>query len=202
MPTIQIPTEKWSGTVREVTLGATAAEGGSRVKTITVGGESTLPFLHFEGAIPHPPVIAVEIQDRRPADWSPVLLDAWGTATEVVEAWAKAAEATGADLILLKFSLDSDPSAEYARRTVRRVLEATGLPLIVFGPGQADLDNEILVAVAEEAEGEPGPSTAGLPGDGRPADPPPERPGPDPAAGAPGGEGMGSARLRRSIGPV
>jgi acetyl-CoA decarbonylase/synthase complex subunit delta len=154
MPTIQIPTEKWNGTVREVTLGATSAEGGTRAKTVTVGGESTLPFLHFEGATPHPPVIAVEIQDRKPAKWSPVLLDAWGTATEDVEAWAKAAEATGADLILLKFSLDSDPSADYARRTVRRVLEATGLPLMVFGPGQADLDNEILVAVAEEAEGE------------------------------------------------
>jgi acetyl-CoA decarbonylase/synthase complex subunit delta len=34
------------------------------------------------------------------------------------------------------------------------VLSATCLPLIVFGPGQADLDNEILVAVAEEGKGE------------------------------------------------
>jgi acetyl-CoA decarbonylase/synthase complex subunit delta len=33
-------------------------------------------------------------------------------------------------------------------------LEATGLPLLVFGPGQAELDNELLVAVAEEAKGE------------------------------------------------
>jgi acetyl-CoA decarbonylase/synthase complex subunit delta len=37
---------------------------------------------------------------------------------------------------------------------VRQVLQATGLPLIVFGPGQADLDNELLVAVAEETKGE------------------------------------------------
>jgi acetyl-CoA decarbonylase/synthase complex subunit delta len=154
MPTIQTPTEKWSGTVREVTLGATSAEGGTRAKTITVGGESTLPFLHFEGSTPHPPVVAVEIQDRKPAKWPPVLLDAWGDATDDVAAWAKAAETTGADLILLKFGLHDDLSADYARRTVRQVLEATGLPLIVFGPGQADLDNEILVAVAEEAEGE------------------------------------------------
>jgi acetyl-CoA decarbonylase/synthase complex subunit delta len=42
----------------------------------------------------------------------------------------------------------------YARQTLRRVLEATGLPLIVFGPGQAELDNDILVAVAEEGKGE------------------------------------------------
>jgi acetyl-CoA decarbonylase/synthase complex subunit delta len=34
------------------------------------------------------------------------------------------------------------------------VLQATGLPLIVLGPGQADLDNEILVPVAEATKGE------------------------------------------------
>jgi acetyl-CoA decarbonylase/synthase complex subunit delta len=34
------------------------------------------------------------------------------------------------------------------------VLEATGLPLIVLGPGQVEADNELLVPVAEEASGE------------------------------------------------
>ena len=34
------------------------------------------------------------------------------------------------------------------------VLGVTGLPLMVFGPGIADLDNELLVAVAEETAGE------------------------------------------------
>jgi acetyl-CoA decarbonylase/synthase complex subunit delta len=154
MPTIDIPKEKWSGKVREITLGATAADGGTRAKTITVGGETTLPFLHFEGEIPHAPVIAVEVQDRRPDDWSPVLLDAWGDATEDVAAWAKAAEESGADLILLKFSLHDDLNPDYARQTLQKVLKATGLPLIVFGPGQADVDNELLVPIAEEGEGE------------------------------------------------
>jgi acetyl-CoA decarbonylase/synthase complex subunit delta len=160
MPIIEIPTEKWNGKVREVTLGATAAEGGARVKTVTVGGETTLPFLHFEGKTPHPPVIAIEVQDRPPADWSPVLLEAWSEATRDVVAWTKAAEQAGADIILLKFTPPTGPLdgkggiAHYARQTVRRVLETTGLPLIVFGPGQAELDNEILVAVAEEGKGE------------------------------------------------
>lgn len=154
MPAIDIPKEKWSGKVREITLGATAADGGTRTKTVTVGGEATLPFLHFEGEIPHAPVIAVEVQDRRPSDWSPVLLEAWGDATEDVAAWAKAAEESGADLILLKFSLHDDLNPDYARQTLQKVLKATGLPLIVFGPGQADLDNELLVPIAEEGKGE------------------------------------------------
>ncbi len=38
--------------------------------------------------------------------------------------------------------------------TVKSVLAATGLPLVVLGPGQADKDNEVLVAVAEAAKGE------------------------------------------------
>jgi acetyl-CoA decarbonylase/synthase complex subunit delta len=154
MPTIEVPKEKWSGKVREITLGATAADGGTRAKTVTVGGETTLPYLHFEGEIPHPPVIAIEVQDRKPADWSPVLLEAWGDVTEDPAAWAKAAEEAGADVVTLKFSLHDDLNAEYARETLRKVLGATGLPLIVFGPGQAELDNELLVAVAEEGKGE------------------------------------------------
>jgi acetyl-CoA decarbonylase/synthase complex subunit delta len=154
MPTIEIPTEKWSGKVREITLGATAAEGGTRAKTVTVGGETTLPFLHFEGETPHPPVIAIEIQDRPPADWPAVLTGAWNGATTDGTTWAKAAEEVGADLILLKFALHQDLTPASACKTLRQVLEATGLPLLVFGPGQADLDNDILVAVAEEGKGE------------------------------------------------
>jgi acetyl-CoA decarbonylase/synthase complex subunit delta len=141
-------------TVREITLGATAANGGTRAKTVTVGGETTLPFLHFEGEIPHPPVIAVEVQDRKPAGWSPVLLEAWGDVTEDTAAWAKMAEEVGADMVLLKLTPHNDLTPDYARQKLRQVLSATGLPLIVFGPGQADLDNEILVAVAEEGKGE------------------------------------------------
>ncbi|MBE7553987.1 MAG: acetyl-CoA decarbonylase/synthase complex subunit delta [Anaerolineales bacterium] len=154
MPAIEISTEKWTGQVREITLGATPANGGTRAKTVTVGGETTLPFLHFEGKMPHSPVIAVEVQDRPPADWSPLLQQAWGEVTDDVVAWARAAEASGADILLLKFAPHPDLKPDYARKTLRRVLEATGLPLVVFGPGQAELDNEILVAVAEEGKGE------------------------------------------------
>ena len=39
MPAIEIPKEKWNGKVREITLGATNTDGGTRTKTVTVGGE-------------------------------------------------------------------------------------------------------------------------------------------------------------------
>jgi len=155
---VEIPVEKWSGKVLEVTLGATPDEGGTRSRTVVVGGETTLPFLHFEGEIPNPPRVAIEIADHRPDDWSPLLMEAWGDAADDPATWAKAAEEAGADLILLQLSLtrdgDSPTTAEDARAATRAVLDATGLPLMVFGPGQVDADNELLVAVAEEAAGE------------------------------------------------
>ena len=131
---VEIPKEKWNGKVREVTLGATSAGGGTRTRTVTVGGQSTMPFLNFEGAIPHAPVFALEIKDRKPADWSPLLYDAWGEAMKNPGDWAGAAEAAGADLIVLTLSLtlaDGQPNGpENVRAVVRQVLKSTGLPLL------------------------------------------------------------------------
>jgi acetyl-CoA decarbonylase/synthase, CODH/ACS complex subunit delta len=155
---VEFPKEKYPGSVRKITLGATSASGGTRSNTVTVGGEKALPFMHFEGEMPCPPVIALEIKDQRPSDWSPVLLDAWGAAANDPASWAKAGEALGVKLIVLNLSAtDSGGSPMTTARaveTVKAVLAATGLPLIVFGPGQADLDNLLLVAVAEAAKGE------------------------------------------------
>jgi acetyl-CoA decarbonylase/synthase complex subunit delta len=158
MAPVEIPKEKYAGKVREITLGATKEQGGTRAKTVTIGGESTLPFLHFEGAMPHPPAIALEVQDRKPSDWSPILLEAWKDVADSPAKWAQAAEALGVDLVLLKLNATqadgSKNTAANAVKVVKEVLQATGLPLIVFGPGQAELDNELLVAVAEATKGE------------------------------------------------
>jgi acetyl-CoA decarbonylase/synthase complex subunit delta len=127
---IEIPKDKWPGSVREITLGASATEGGTRTRKVTVGGEKTLPFMHFEGETPNRPVIALEIRDHRPDDWSPLLIETWKEVVDDPAEWAKAVKA------------------------VKAVLQASGLPLIVFGPGQAEVDNALLVPVAEATKGE------------------------------------------------
>jgi acetyl-CoA decarbonylase/synthase complex subunit delta len=155
---IEIPKDKWPGAVRVVTIGNTAKDGGSRTQTVTVGGEKTMPFMHFEGEIPHRPIIAVEIKDHRPDDWSALLHQVWGAAMDDPAQWAKAAEAAGAELIVLALSLtgpDGQPNTpENAVAAVKAVLGATGLPVLVYGPGQVELDNELLVPVAEATKGE------------------------------------------------
>jgi acetyl-CoA decarbonylase/synthase complex subunit delta len=144
--------------VQTVTLGATAEQGGTRSKVVTIGGEQTLPFMHFESETPHRPVIALEMTSTRPGDWSQVLQDAWGDVLDDPARWAQACEEAGADLILLMFGLndaDGNPiTPDFAVHTVRTVLEATGLPLVVLGPGQAEIDNEILVPIADATKGE------------------------------------------------
>jgi acetyl-CoA decarbonylase/synthase complex subunit delta len=155
---VEIPKDKWAGSVRTITVGATAADGGTRTSTVTVGGQKSLPFMHFEAETPNRPVIALEIKDHKPEDWSPLLLEAWGDVTNDPAAWAKAAEAIGADMIVLALSLTgangNTITADGAVAATKAVLGATGLPLIVFGPGQAEVDNEVLVPVAEAAKGE------------------------------------------------
>jgi len=157
--TVETPVEKWAGTIRPIVLGATAAEGGTRGKTVVLGGQATLPFLGFEGQTPNPPRVAVEVWNHNPgSEWSAALTEAWGEALDDPGLWASKAEAAGADLICLRFfttdATDARVTASSARATLRCVLEATSLPLIVLGPGQAELDNEVLVACAEAGAGE------------------------------------------------
>jgi acetyl-CoA decarbonylase/synthase complex subunit delta len=114
--------------------------------------------MHFEVETPNRPQVAIEIKDRKPDDWSALLLDTWGDVVDDPAAWAKAAEEAGADLIQLTLSLtDADGNSmgpESAVESVKAVLGACDLPLMVFGPGQAEVDNELLVPIADATKGE------------------------------------------------
>ena len=151
MPDVEIPLEKWTGKVKEVKIGA-----GGR-KEVVVGGETTLPFLSFEGAIPNPPKIAIEVHDKEPA-WPAPLVTAWGDALKDPGTWAKKAAEFGADLICLKLTSahpeGGDTGAAEAKATVDKVLSATDLPLIVIGPGVAEKDNDVLPAASDAAKGQ------------------------------------------------
>lgn len=149
---LEVPVEKWVGQVYEVRL------GGNGRKEVVVGGETALPFLSFEGAMPHPPVVAVEVQDKEPGGWPPSLLGAWGDALKDPGAWAKKAAQFGAEIICLRLASahpeEGDTGSEQARRVVETVLAAVELPLIILGPEVPDKDNEVLVAASEVARGQ------------------------------------------------
>ena len=149
---VEIPKDKWPGSIKAITIGATAAEGGTRDRSITLGGQTTMPYLQFEAPTPNKPVIAIELKSRPPEDWSPLLCGGPGDAMEDPAQWAKKAEETGADVLVLTLTVED--FVDDAVKAVKSVLTASGLPLIVWGPGQAEKDNELLVQVAEAAKGE------------------------------------------------
>ena len=140
-----------AGKVVEVTL------GGQGRRTVTVGGESALPFLSFEGQMPHRPIIAVDVEDSPPTNWAEPLLRVWGPAVKDLATWAKAAVEAGADAIALTLTSThpdrENASPQAAVSSVKRVLDAVDVPLIVYGPGVAEKDNEVLVAVADANSG-------------------------------------------------
>lgn len=150
--------EKWTGGVNTVVIGATAAEGGTRTGTVTVGGATTLPFLGFEGSLGQRPAIAVEVWDSGAESWPQPLREAYGQALASPAQWAKKAVQFGADLICLRLVGAhpdfGDRSPQQCAQTVKEVLSAVGVPLIIWGCGTDEKDNTILPAVSAAASGE------------------------------------------------
>lgn len=152
MPKVEIPKEKWSGSVREVKIG-----GGNGRKEVAIGGATAMPFLDFEGEMPNPPRVAVEIRDD-PSGFPPGLLSAWGDAANDVGSWAKKAAEVGAEIIVLRLTgahpEGKNIGADEAKSVVDSVLSAVDLPIIVIGPEVADKDNEILLPISDLAQGQ------------------------------------------------
>jgi len=149
--------ERWQGKVGEVVLGATPEQGGTRCCTITVGGDSTLPFLQFEGSVANRPIVALEVNDVEP-DWSPRLKGYYEGVMNNPGAWAQKCVELGADVIYLKL-IGANPegankSPEECAKVVKDVLAAVKVPLIVVGCEDSEKDNEVMAAVAEAAAGE------------------------------------------------
>ena len=150
--------EKWTGAVGTVTIGATADDGGTRTSTVTLGGAKALPFIAADGPVGNKPAIAVEIWDVAPTDWPAPLVEAWGDVYDDPAKWAAKAVELGADAICLRLQ-GAHPdfgnrSGEQCAETVKAVLAAVGVPLIIWGPGVDEKDNEILPAVSAAARGE------------------------------------------------
>ena len=151
--------EHWTHSISEVIIGATKEQGGTRGSVIKIGGESTLPFLLAEGAMPNPPVVAMEVWDIKPADWPEVLQEPFGAVMDKPALWAeKCVKEFGADAICLRVQgahPDSgNASADKVAQTVRDVLKKITVPLVILGCGDDEKDNAILPACCEAAKGE------------------------------------------------
>jgi acetyl-CoA decarbonylase/synthase complex subunit delta len=145
---LEIFKESYTGSIKEITL-------GKGDKAVTVGGENCYPFYNFEGEVPHKPVIAMEVWDKEPDDWPEAAKSYFKDVISDPAAWAKkCVDEFGAELIALQLR-STDPhsentSPEEAAAMVKKVLAAIDVPLIVWGTGSIEKDEEVLKKVAEE----------------------------------------------------
>ena len=142
--------ESYAGAIREISI-------GSGDKAVTVGGATCYPFYQFEGKMPHKPRIAMEIWDVEPEEWAESALAPFKDVISDPAAWAKkCVEEFGAELIVLQLkSIDpngDDASPEEAVATVKKVLAAIDVPLILWGVASPDKDEEVLKKIAEACQ--------------------------------------------------
>jgi len=146
-----LPKESYNGKVLNLTF-------GKGDKAITIGGENTLPFLSFEGDIPNRPVIAYEIQDSPIDDWPETLKIVYKDVSDDPVKWAQYCQnelkAKAVALRLISTHPDRENrSADDAAKTVKDVLSAIEIPLIVLGSNHVEKDSEVLVKASEAASG-------------------------------------------------
>jgi acetyl-CoA decarbonylase/synthase complex subunit delta len=152
------PIERYPGQIVEVKLGATKSGGGTRRKTVIIGGEKSPAFYRFENPTPHPPVISLDVFDMK----IPLAKAVKMHFEEVLEdpvAWAKlAVDKFGADMITLHLiSVDpllKDTPPKEAAKTMENVLQAVDVPIVCGGCGDPHKDLEVFEKVAEVASGE------------------------------------------------
>jgi acetyl-CoA decarbonylase/synthase complex subunit delta len=143
--------ESYSGSVKPVTL-------GKGDKAVTVGGEACYPFYQFEGDIPNKPRIAMEIWDMAPDEWPLAALEPFKDVVNDPAAWAKKCVSEyGAEMIVLQLK-STDPngknaSPEEASATVKKVLGAIDVPLIIWGCANAAKDEAVLKQISEDHQG-------------------------------------------------
>lgn len=151
-------TETSNYRVNEVTIGATEAEGGTRSHSVTIGGAKTLPFMRSDGDLGHRPLVAVDVLDRPPDDWSDLLLEPYKDVVNDPGEWAKKAVEYGADLVCIVMEGihpdRGDLDAAHAVEAVSKVRDAVGVPLIVWRCEDNARDNEALPKVSAALKGE------------------------------------------------
>ena len=152
------PSDRYPGTISQVRIGATNSEGGTRRKTVAIGGGKAPPFYRFEHPTVNPPATASAIFDI-PIPLPMPVRDFLGDATADPVDWArKCVRDFGNELIMINL-ISTDPKGEdrspsEAARTVEDILQAVDVPLIVGGSRNDDKDPAVLERAAEISEGE------------------------------------------------
>ncbi len=127
---VEFVKEKYNGAINTIEI-------GNGAKCVKIGGETTLPFLFEEGAMPNQPVIALEVLDTESPDQ---------------------AIACGGRLLCVRLASihpdNGNRPADEVIASLGLIFKKCGLPLIIVGCGDAEKDNEVLPKVSQAFKGE------------------------------------------------
>jgi len=152
------PLTEYPGQIREITIGATKKDGGTRSKTLTIGGHKAPAWNLFQAPPKHLPIVAGDVFDMRISLAKAVKVHYDQVMDDPAE-WAKlVVNKFGADLITLHM-ISTDPaikdtSPQEAGKTIEKVLQAVKVPILIGGSGDPAKDAVILAKAAEVCEGE------------------------------------------------
>jgi len=152
------PIETYPGKIVQVKLGATKGEGGTRGRSVIIGGETSPAFYTFERPTTHPPVVTLDVFDMEVPLSKAVKMHVKDVVGDPA-AWAKlAVEKFGADMVTVHLiSIDpllKDATPRDAVKTVENVLQAVNVPLVIGGCGDAVKDADVFAEIAETFAGE------------------------------------------------
>lgn len=152
------PIETYPGKIVEVKLGATKGEGGTRGKSLIIGGETAPAFYTFERPILHPPVVTLDVFDMEVPLSKAVKMHVKDVVGDPA-AWAKlAVEKFGADMVTVHLiSIDpllKDAGPKAAVKTVEEVAQAVDVPLVIGGCGDPVKDADVFAEITETFVGE------------------------------------------------
>ena len=151
--------DSFAGTINKITIGATKEDGGTRTSTVTIGGARNVMYGGSVEDTSEKPVIAMDVLDSKPEDWPDVLAEPYKDVLDSPGDWAeKCVEEFGAELICIKFDGihpdKGDKDAAHAVKVTEEVLKAVGVPLILWGSGNDEKDNEVMPKVSGAAKGQ------------------------------------------------
>lgn len=156
---VDIPIKDYPGKIVEVKLGATRTEGGTRGKSVVIGGESVPAYYNFQQLPPHKPVVAFDVFDWPKVPLAKAVKEHYKDVLHDPAEWAKlCVEKYNAEMINLHFltidPLIEDASPSAAVKVIENVLQAVDVPIAIGGCGDPKKDLAVFTAIAEATKGE------------------------------------------------
>jgi acetyl-CoA decarbonylase/synthase complex subunit delta len=148
---IELLKEKCLSPVNVLTIGMPPAEA-------RIGGETCMPFLFDEGAMPHAPAVALEIFDCEPSEWPDHLVNYYRESLKDPVRWAKKCLAdSGAKALCVRAASvhpdNGGRGADKAAAAIKAIAESVRVPLVIVGSGDDERDNEVMPKVSQALKG-------------------------------------------------